>query len=133
MALSASLQHLGERFGNPGATVLGDALDAATGTYLENARSPSAKVKELDNRGSTFYLTLYWAKALAEQKDDAALAKRFAPVAKALADNEQKILAEIDASQGAKQDLGGYYRFDEDKVRAAMTPSATLNKIIAGV
>jgi isocitrate dehydrogenase len=133
MALAASLQHLGERFSNRGATVLGDALDAATGAYLENARSPSAKVKELDNRGSTFYLTLYWAKALADQKEDAALAKRFAPVAKALADNESKILAEIDASQGGKQDLGGYYKFDDEKVRAAMTPSATLNQIIANV
>jgi isocitrate dehydrogenase len=133
MALAASLQHLGERFANPGATVLADALDAATGAYLENARSPSPKVKELDNRGSTFYLTLYWAKALAEQKDDAALAKRFAPVAKALADNEQKILKEIDATQGSKQDLGGYYRFDDAKVRAAMTPSATLNGIIASL
>ena len=133
MALSASLQHLGEHFGNPGANVLGDALDTATAEYLGNARSPSRKVKEPDNRGSTFYLTLYWAQALAAQTADAALAERFAPVAAALAENEERILAELDDAQGSPQDVGGYYRPDEAKTTDAMCPSGTLNAIVSGV
>jgi isocitrate dehydrogenase len=133
MALAASLQHLGERAGNPGTRVLADALDAATGTYLDNARSPSPKVGELDNRGSTFYLTLYWARALAEQQSDSALARRFAPVARALGESEATILAEIDATQGSPQDLGGYYMPDAERVRAVMCPSETLNRILASV
>ncbi|TVR55021.1 MAG: NADP-dependent isocitrate dehydrogenase [Gemmatimonadales bacterium] len=133
MALSASLQHLGESFDNPGARVLGDALDRATARYLENSRSPSRKVNELDNRGSTFYLTLYWAQALAEQSADRALAKRFAPVAKALGDNEGQILEELNAAQGPPQDIGGYYLPDPVRAGTAMRPSAILNEIIDGV
>ena len=133
MALAASLQHLGEQFDNAAARMLGDALDAATADYLNNARSPSRKVNELDNRGSTFYLTLYWAQALAAQDADPALAERFGPVAAALADNEETILAELNAAQGPSQDVGGYYMPDAARAVAAMCPSATLNGIIAGV
>ncbi len=110
MALAASLQHLGEEFDNAGALVLGKALDSATASYLRNARSPSRKVHELDNRGSTFYLTLYWARALADQTTDPALAERFEPVASALEENEETILAELNGAQGSPQDVGGYYQ-----------------------
>jgi isocitrate dehydrogenase len=133
MALSASLQHLGEEFANPGARVLGDALDGATADYLLNARSPARGVHELDNRGSTFYLTLYWARALAAQDADTALAEHFAPVAAALGENEEKILAELNGAQGAPQELGGYYRPDRARAEAAMRPSPTLNAILDGV
>jgi len=133
MALAASFQHLGERFGNQGALVLAETLDEAVARYLDHARSPSAKVHELDNRGSTFYLTLYWAQAAAEQKQDAALARRFAPVAAALEENESRILAELNATQGKPQDLGGYYMPDPAKAEAALRPSATLNGVIEAV
>jgi isocitrate dehydrogenase len=133
MALGASLEHLGEQFDNRGASVLADALDTATGRYLENGRLPSRKVHELDNRGSTFYLTLYWAQALAEQGSDTELAKRFGPVATALAENEDKIVMELVEAQGTGQDLGGYYRPDDKRMEAAMCPSETLNRIIDGV
>ncbi len=133
MALAASLQHLGDQFGNESATVLGDALDTATAAYLDNGRLPLRRVNELDNRGSMFYLTLYWAQALAEQDSDGALAARFEPVAKALADNESTILSELEDAQGSPQDLGGYYRPDVAKATAAMCPSETFNNIIAGV
>ena len=130
MALAASLQHLGEQFDNPGARILADTLEIATGRYLENGRLPSRKVHELDNRGSTFYLTLYWAQALAEQNADAELASRFGPVFSALAKNEGKILSELAGAQGAGQDMGGYYMPDAELVKAAMCPSETLNRII---
>lgn len=133
MALAASLQHLGEQFDNPSALVLGDALDQATAGYLDNSRSPSRKVKELDNRGSTFYLTQYWARALAEQVTDAALAERFAPIARALTENENAIVAELNAAQGPAQELGGYYRPDPARAASAMRPSDTLNGIIDGI
>ena len=133
MALAASLQHLGEQFANPGAFVLGDALDAATADYLDNARSPSRKVGELDNRGSTFYLTLYWARALAGQDADPALAERFRPVAAALSDAEATIVNELNGAQGAVQDVGGYYMPDPRRAAAAMRPSATLNAVIDGI
>ncbi len=133
MALGASLQHLGEHFDNPGARILAETLDAATGVYLENARSPSRTVNELDNRGSTFYLTLYWAQALAEQTSDNDLAARFRPVAAALAENEAGIVEELNAAQGPAQDLGGYYKPDLERAGAAMRPSATLNGILDGV
>ncbi|MDG0867603.1 NADP-dependent isocitrate dehydrogenase [Candidatus Lucifugimonas marina] len=133
MALAASLQHLSEQFDNPGAGILGDALDAATGKYLESGRIPSRKVHEMDNRGSTFYLTYYWAEALAAQSTDPELAKRFAPVAAAMAENEDKIIGEINDSQGNAQKLGGYYRGDAELLATAMNPSATLNAIIDAV
>ncbi len=133
MALAASLQHLGETFDNPGARALADALDEATAAYLQNARSPSRKVGELDNRGSTFYLTLYWARALAAQSDDSGLAERFGPVASALAEQEETILAQLDAAQGEPQELGGYFRPDPERAAAAMRPSPALNTIVDGV
>ena len=133
MALAAAFQHLAEQFDNAAARVLGDTLDEATARYLSEARSPSAKVHELDNRGSTFYLTLYWAEALASQREDARLADRFRPVAEALLANEPRILAELDAAQGSPQDLGGYYRPDPERAAAVMRPSATLNAIIDAI
>jgi isocitrate dehydrogenase len=133
MALAASFQHLADQFDHAAPRVLGDTLDEATAQYLSEARSPSAKVHELDNRGSTFYLTLYWAEALAKQRADARLAERFAPVAEALAANESKILAELAAAQGSPQYLGGYYRPDPERAAAVMRPSATLNAIIDGI
>jgi isocitrate dehydrogenase len=133
MALAASFQHLADQFDNAAARVLGDTLDDATARYLGEAKSPSAKVHELDNRGSTFYLTLYWAEALAGQRADAGLAKRFRPVAEALSANEAKIAGELEAAQGSPQDLGGYYRPDPKRVAAVMRPSPTLNAIIDGI
>jgi isocitrate dehydrogenase len=133
MALAASLQHLGERFENRAARVLGDALDTATARYLREARSPKRDVHELDNRGSTFYLTLYWAEALARQTQEPALAGRFAPVAAALAAAEGAVVAELDAAQGSPQDLGGYYMPDPKRTGAAMRPSSRLNSIIDGI
>jgi isocitrate dehydrogenase len=133
MALGASLEHLSQQFDNPGAKILSDALDAATGRYLKNGKVPSRKVNEMDNRGSTFFLTAYWADALANQDADTELAKRFAPIAAAFADNEEKIIAELDAAQGSKQVLGGYYKPTTDQVTAAMNPSETLNSILDAI
>ncbi len=130
MALAASLQHLGEQFDNAAARVLGDTLDAATARYLREARSPAREVNQIDNRGSTFYLTLYWAEALAEQGEDAVLAKRFGPVAAELAASEKAVMAELEAAQGSPQELGGYYMPDPKRAGAAMRPSASLNAII---
>jgi len=133
LALAASLDHLGEHFDNAGARLLGETLDEATERLLLERKVPSRKVHELDNRGSQFYLTLYWARALAEQSADPALAARFAPVAESLAAHEEKILAELDAAQGAPQDLGGYYRPDPARAAAAMRPSATFNAIVDAI
>ena len=105
----------------------------ATARYLQEGREPARKVGQIDNRGSTFYLTLYWAQALADQDADAALAERFRPVARALAENEQRIVAELIGAQGKPQDIGGYYMPDAEKTAAAMRPSATLNRVIVGV
>ncbi|NWG00867.1 MAG: NADP-dependent isocitrate dehydrogenase, partial [Thermoanaerobaculaceae bacterium] len=102
----------------------------AIGKYLENGKLPSRKVNELDNRGSTFYLTLYWAQALAAQTEDARLAARFAPIARELAENEAKIAQELLAAQGKPVDIGGYYLPDDAKAKAAMRPSATFNAIL---
>ncbi|HSJ08309.1 MAG TPA: NADP-dependent isocitrate dehydrogenase, partial [Longimicrobiales bacterium] len=133
MALAASLQHLGEQFDNAGARVLGDALDEATASYLRNGREPARKVGQIDNRGSTFYLTLYWAQALAAQGADTTLADRFRPAAEALAANEERIVAELIGAQGSPQDIGGYYRPDPERAGAAMRPSATLNAIVGAI
>jgi isocitrate dehydrogenase len=133
LALAASLEHLGERFDNPAAKVLAETLDAATAAYLMDGRSPSRKVNEIDNRGSTFYLTRYWAEALAEQTSDAGLAERFSALATALAENEEQILEELLDAQGPAQDIGGYYRPAADRASAAMRPSATLNEILDGM
>jgi isocitrate dehydrogenase len=133
MAIAASLQHLADQANNPGARVLADALDAATASYLDNDRIPSRVVNEIDSRGSIFYVALYWAQALANQTDDAALAVKFDAVAAALANNEQKILTELLAAQGTSQNLGGYYMPDTTLAAAAMRPSPTLNSIIDGI
>ncbi len=133
MALGASFDHLGSKYDNKGAQILGKTLDDATTKYLLENKSPSRKVNELDNRGSHFYLAMFWAQALAEQTDDPALAERFAPVAKALADNEAKIVEELNGVQGQPMDIGGYFHPDDDKASAAMRPSETLSGIIASV
>ncbi|HYJ08213.1 MAG TPA: NADP-dependent isocitrate dehydrogenase [Polyangiaceae bacterium] len=130
-ALAASFEHLGIVFKNEKAKVLADTLDAATGKFLENDKSPSRKVGGIDNRGSHFYLALYWAQALAEQSRDAELQRRFAPIAKQLAESEAKIVKELVDAQGKPVDLGGYYHPDPAKASAALRPSATLNGILA--
>jgi isocitrate dehydrogenase len=129
-ALVPSLEMIAEHTGNATAALLAETLDQAVGSYLENARYPSRKVNEIDNRGSTFYLALYWAQALAAQDKDAGLKERFAGVAAALAANEAAIEAELLAAQGDPVDIGGYYQPDEARTAAAMRPSATLNGII---
>ncbi|WP_282272040.1 NADP-dependent isocitrate dehydrogenase [Stenotrophomonas sp. PS02298] len=133
LALAASLEHLGQRYDNKGATVLANALDAANGKFLDNDKSPSRKLGGIDNRGSHFYLAMYWAQALAEQNDDAALKAKFAPLAEVLTSNEQKIVDELAAVQGKAVDIGGYYRPDLAKAGPAMRPSATLNAAIASL
>ena len=111
--------------------MLATTLDAATGKLLESGRSPSRRVGELDNRGSHFYLALYWAQALAAQTDDAELAATFAPLAASLAANETTIVAELEGAQGAPADLGGYYVVDPAKADAVMRPSKTFNAALA--
>jgi isocitrate dehydrogenase len=129
-AIVPSLQQVAKQTGSAKATVLAETLDKAIGVYLNEKRLPSRKVNELDNRGSTFYLAMYWAQALAAQTDDAELQARFAPVAKALAEAEETINAELLAAQGEPVDLGGYYLPEPAKADAAMRPSQTLNAII---
>jgi isocitrate dehydrogenase len=131
LALAVSFEDLGLKTGNAKAKILAATLDDATGKLLDNRKSPSPKTGELDNRGSQFYLSMYWAQELAKQTDDAELAAHFAPLAKSLADNEAKIVAELLAVQGKPVDVGGYYKLDEAKVSAAMRPSATFNNAIA--
>ena len=133
LALAVSLEDLGFKNGNKGASVLGAALDKANGRILENDKSPQRKVGELDNRGSHFYLAMYWARALADQTDDPALAARFRAIAEQLEANETQIVSELNGVQGKPLDIGGYYRMDEALTSAAMRPSATLNKIVAAV
>jgi len=131
LALAASLEHLANVTANPGAQLLADALDKATGTFLDENKSPSRKVNELDNRGSHFYLAMYWAQALAEQDTDEELKSRFASFAEAMKANESTIVDELNAVQGVTMDLGGYYKLDAAKAIAAMRPSATFNQILA--
>ena len=133
LAIAESLRHLADRDDNPRARVLGNALDAATEKVLTEDRSPARRLGQIDNRGSHFYLALYWAQALAAQDEDAELAQRFAPVAEELSAKEQEIAAELLDVQGSPVDLGGYYHPDEDKAFAAMRPSATLNAVIDGL
>ncbi|MFH4663451.1 NADP-dependent isocitrate dehydrogenase [Vibrio cidicii] len=130
LALAASLEHLSVVTGNKKAQVLADALDKATGEFLDTNKSPSRKVGELDNRGSHYYLAAYWAKALAQQTVDLELATEFAPIAKELAEKEEQIVSELNRAQGVPGDLGGYYLFDESKTSALMRPSQTLNSVI---
>ena len=131
LALGASFEHLANTTGNKTAQVLADALDAANALFLDNDRSPGRKLGTIDNRGSHFYVALYWAQALAAQTADPALAAKFAPLAKTLTDNEAKIVEELIAVQGKPVDIGGYYQPQLDKLVPAMRPSATLNAALA--
>ncbi|MEI5672073.1 MULTISPECIES: NADP-dependent isocitrate dehydrogenase [unclassified Nocardioides] len=130
-ALAASFEHLAGYDSNPRAQVLADTLDKATGTFLENDKSPTRRVGGIDNRGSHFYLALYWAQELAQQTDDAALAEIFTPFAEALTSQEEKIVGELNGVQGSPADIGGYYQPDDAKADAVMRPSATLNEALA--
>ncbi|MET1219272.1 MAG: NADP-dependent isocitrate dehydrogenase [Glaciecola sp.] len=130
LALAASLEHLANTAGNPKAQVLADTLDQATAKFLEQNKSPSRKVNELDNRGSHFYLAMYWAEALASQTADTELKAQFTPVATAMAEQEATIIAELNGAQGVAMDIDGYYFADPAKGSEAMRPSATLNAII---
>nr|MBL8455245.1 NADP-dependent isocitrate dehydrogenase [Zoogloeaceae bacterium] len=127
LALAVSLEELGIKEGNARAKLLAKTLDAATGKLLDNNKSPSPKTGELDNRGSQFYLAMYWAQELAAQKEDAELSGHFAKLAKALTDNEAQIVAELKTVQGKPVDIGGYYKADSTKCKAVMRPSPTLN------
>src|SRR5947199_807567 len=133
LALGASLEHLSKASNNPSAKILADTLDRANAKFLESNKSPARKVGEIDNRGSHFYLALYWAQALAEQTDDTNLQARFAKVAKQLAENEAKIVAELLGAQGKPVDMGGYYHPDQEKTTKAMRPSPTLNAIVDAI
>ena len=133
LALAVSLEHLSTTFDNDAAKVLATTLDQATGQFLQNNKSPSRKVNELDNRGSHFYLAMYWAQSLAEQTEDSNLQSRFAPLAQQLAENETKIVDELNAAQGASVDIGGYFQPSFEKASAAMRPSETLNAAITSI
>jgi isocitrate dehydrogenase len=128
-----SLEHLGNTFSNERAKVLGETLDQATGKFLQNGKSPSRKVNELDNRGSHFYLALYWAEALANQEKDQDLKDVFGPVAEEMTNKESIIVAELNGAQGSPVDIGGYYKPEEEKTSKAMRPSETLNAILSKI
>ena len=131
LALAASLEHLANTFDNSAAQILADTLDQAIGKFLENRKSPSRKVNELDNRGSHFYLGLYWAQAMAEQDSDPSLKERFAAFAQKLGDNEATIVNELNEVQGQAMDIGGYYQPNVELAAKAMRPSATFNDILS--
>ena len=131
LALAASLEDLGTKTGNERATILAQTLDAATGKLLENNKNPSRKTGELDNRGSQFYLAMYWAQELAAQTDDQELREHFAALADALSKNEDVIVAELAEAQGTAVDIGGYYYPDREKTTAVMRPSKALNEVLA--
>jgi isocitrate dehydrogenase len=131
LALAVSLEDLGIKTGNNQAKILAKTLDAATGKLLDNNKNPSPKTGQLDNRGSQYYLSMYWAQALAEQTEDAALQAHFAPLAKALTDNEAQITEEFKTVQGKPVDIGGYYLADAAKCEAVMRPSSTFNAALA--
>jgi len=133
LALQASLEHLAQTQNNTKAQVLADALDAANAKFLANDKSPARKVGQIDNRGSHFYLAMYWAEALAAQTSDPEIAAKFAPAAEELQENEARINEELIGAQGKPQDIGGYYHPDTSKTGAAMRPSATLNSIVDGI
>jgi isocitrate dehydrogenase len=133
LALSVSIEELGEKTSNVKAQVLGRALNIANSKFLKENKSPSRKVNELDNRGSHYYLAAYWAEALANQNDDAKLKEIFTPFAKSLSEHEKKIVSELNNAQGVKVDMGGYYKPDQNKVSQAMRPSETFNSILAGL
>jgi len=133
LALAASFEHFSTVANNPKAQVLATTLDEATARFLDNNKSPSRKAGELDNRGSHFYLAMYWAQALAAQDTDAELKSRFGRVAKDMAENENKILGELNAVQGAAADVGGYYKPVAEQASNAMRPSTTLNAIVDAI
>ena len=133
LALSVSIEDLAVKTANTEAKVLSDALNAATGVFLENNKSPSRRVNEIDNRGSHFYLAMYWAQAIAAQTEHAALQQRFSTVAEQLKAAEAQIMQELNQAQGSVVELGGYYQLDDAKASAAMRPSATLNNIIGAI
>ena len=133
LALSPSLEHFSQVAGNAQAKVIAKALDVATAKFLDNNKSPARKLGSIDNRGSHFYLAMYWAEALAAQDEDAGLKAKFIPLAQLLIEKENDIVAELVAAQGSEQELGGYYRLDADKVSKAMRPSATFNAALAGL
>ncbi|MGB0851305.1 MAG: NADP-dependent isocitrate dehydrogenase, partial [Bacteroidia bacterium] len=133
LALAVSLDHLGEKFDNPKARVLGAALDEATEKFLENDKSPARKLGSIDNRGSHFYLAMYWAEALANQDEDSDLRAKFGPIAELLGSNESRINEELISVQGSANNIGGYYMPNESKVSMAMRPSETLNGILGGL
>ncbi|MGZ4450915.1 MAG: NADP-dependent isocitrate dehydrogenase, partial [Nocardioides sp.] len=132
-ALAASFEHLAGYADNARAQVLADTLDKATGTFLEQDKSPTRKIGGIDNRGSHFYLALYWAQELARQTDDADLAADFAALAERLAGDEEKIVSELNGVQGHPADIGGYYQPDDAKADQVMRPSATLNEALASL
>jgi isocitrate dehydrogenase len=132
-ALAASFEHLAQTQNNPKAKVLADALDSANGTFLENDRSPGRRLGTIDNRGSHFYLALYWAQALAAQNDDAELKAAFTQLAEALASNEAKIVEELIAVQGQPANIDGYYAPNEALANVALRPSNTLNNLLANL
>jgi isocitrate dehydrogenase len=131
LALAVSFEHLAQTTDNARAQILADTLDRATGTFLNEDKSPSRRLGGIDNRGSHFYLALYWAQELAKQTDDVQLAQAFAALAKTLGEQEQTIVEELIAVQGSPVDIGGYYRPDTAKSTAVMRPSATLNAALA--
>jgi isocitrate dehydrogenase len=133
LALAASFEHLAQTTGNAGAQVLANTLDRATGTFLEENKSPARQVGEIDNRGSSFYLALFWAEELAKQTDDLALAAAFTPLAKGLRAHEPVIIQELLAVQGSPVDVGGYYHPDRTKAEAVMRPSTTFNQLLASL
>ncbi|MEO5932770.1 MAG: NADP-dependent isocitrate dehydrogenase, partial [Duganella sp.] len=133
LALAVSLEELGIKEGNAKAKILAQTLDVATGKLLDNSKSPSSRTGELDNRGSHFYLALYWSQALAAQTDDAELQAHFAPLAKALAESEGKIVGELKDVQGKPTDIGGYYYPDPAKTEAIMRPSASFNAALESI
>ena len=133
LALQASLEHLAQTQGNGKAQILADSLDAANAKFLATDKSPARKVGKIDNRGSHFYLAMYWAESLADQTSDTEISAKFAPIAKAMSENEAKINEELIAAQGKSQDVGGYYHPNSEKTYAAMRPSATLNAIVDGI
>ena len=131
LALAVSFEELGIKNGNERAKLLAKTLDQATGKLLEENKSPSRRTGELDNRGSQFYLSMYWAQELASQSEDKELAAKFAPIAKHLAENEAKIVGELKAVQGKGVDIGGYFMLDAAKLDSVMRPSSTFNQVIA--
>ncbi|NEQ55147.1 MAG: NADP-dependent isocitrate dehydrogenase, partial [Leptolyngbya sp. SIO3F4] len=133
LALAVTLEDMGRKTNNENALILADALNRANSQYLNNMKSPSRKVHELDNRGSHFYLAMYWAQALADQNKNIELKAKFSKLAQYLSENEAKIVDELNSAQGHPMDIGGYYLTDIEKTRQTMRPSKTLNTALASL